>query len=163
MTIDEYNQLVDQCADNLYRFLYKSVQDQGIAKDLVQDAFMKLWLNIRNIQPAGAKKYLFTTGYNCMVDHFRKARKMQASSDKLVELTVPEQTNELQEILHLALNTLPETQKTLILLRDYEGYNYQEMGDITGLSESQVKVYLYRARTALKDILIKYNKINSPH
>jgi len=58
---------------------------------------------------------------------------------------------DLQEILHQALNTLPEIQKTLVILRDYEGYSYEEIGEITGLNESQVKVYIFRARVTLKN------------
>ena len=58
--------------------------------------------------------------------------------------------SDIQEVLHNALATLPEVQRNVILLRDYEGYSYQEIGKITGLSESQVKVYIFRGRTALK-------------
>jgi len=57
--------------------------------------------------------------------------------------------------LNEALNKLNETQKSLVLLKDYEGYNYQEIGKITGLNESQVKVYLHRARLQLREYLVK--------
>ena len=57
---------------------------------------------------------------------------------------------DLQEILHEALSKLPEIQKTVVLLRDYEGYNYSEIAEITALNESQVKVYIFRARQALQ-------------
>jgi RNA polymerase sigma-70 factor (ECF subfamily) len=55
--------------------------------------------------------------------------------------------------LDKALNTLNEIQRSVILLRDYEGYSYEEIGEITGLNESQVKVYIYRARLALKQYI----------
>jgi RNA polymerase sigma-70 factor (ECF subfamily) len=45
------------------------------------------------------------------------------------------------------------------LLRDYEGYSYDEIGEITGLNESQVKVYIYRARISLKNYLVKMEYI----
>ena len=48
---------------------------------------------------------------------------------------------------------LPEIQKTVVLLRDYEGYNYSEIAEITDLSESQVKVYIFRARKTLQSYL----------
>jgi RNA polymerase sigma-70 factor (ECF subfamily) len=51
------------------------------------------------------------------------------------------------------LETLSEIQRNVILLRDYQGYSYAEIGEITGLNESQVKVYIYRARLALKEYL----------
>ena len=50
---------------------------------------------------------------------------------------------------------LTDTQRSLVLLKDYEGYSYQEIGQITALSESQVKVYLHRARVQLKNYLVK--------
>jgi RNA polymerase sigma-70 factor (ECF subfamily) len=52
-----------------------------------------------------------------------------------------------------------ETQRSLVLLKDYEGYSYDEIGQITGLSESQVKVYLHRARLQLKDYLVKIENV----
>jgi RNA polymerase sigma-70 factor (ECF subfamily) len=55
--------------------------------------------------------------------------------------------------LDKALNTLNEIQRSVILLRDYEGYSYEEIGEITGSNESQVKVYIYRARLALKQYI----------
>jgi RNA polymerase sigma-70 factor (ECF subfamily) len=65
----------------------------------------------------------------------------------------------LQEILHEALERLSEIQRSVILLRDYEGYSYQEIGEITGLSESQVKVYIYRGRVFLKNYIGKLEYI----
>ena len=49
----------------------------------------------------------------------------------------------LKEVLDEALDKLPKTQKALVLLRDYEGHNYNEIAEITGLGESQVKVYIF--------------------
>ena len=61
----------------------------------------------------------------------------------------------IKKNLQDALNTLNETQKSLVLLKDYEGYSYEEIGQITGLNESQVKVYLHRARLNLRNYLVK--------
>jgi RNA polymerase sigma-70 factor (ECF subfamily) len=65
------------------------------------------------------------------------------------------QYSDLAEILNIAVRQLPEIQRTVVLLRDYEGYSYQEIGDITTLSEAQVKVYIYRARVFLKNYIGK--------
>jgi RNA polymerase sigma-70 factor (ECF subfamily) len=61
----------------------------------------------------------------------------------------------LKDILNEALERLPEIQRSLVMLKDYEGYSYEEIGQITGLSGSQVKVYLHRARLQLKQYLVK--------
>ena len=69
------------------------------------------------------------------------------------------QYSDLKEILDEALQRLPELQKSLVLLRDYEGYSYDEIGRITGLNESQVKVYIFRARTTLKNYLVSIENL----
>ena len=63
---------------------------------------------------------------------------------------------ELHDALNQALGQLPEQQRALVLLRDLEGYEYGEMAAMTGLSEQQVGVYLYRARKTLKKLLSDY-------
>lgn len=56
-------------------------------------------------------------------------------------------------MLNEALQKLPEIQKSVVLLRDYEGYIYTEIAEITGLNESQVKVYIFRARVTLREYI----------
>ena len=68
---------------------------------------------------------------------------------------------ELNQLLLQAINNLNPTQKSLILLKDYEGYTYQEIGEIMQLSESQVKVYLHRARLILKNKLTHVEKMSA--
>ncbi|HFB61480.1 MAG TPA: RNA polymerase sigma factor, partial [Bacteroidetes bacterium] len=63
--------------------------------------------------------------------------------------------SDLKEVLDKAVEQLPEIQRSVVLLRDYEGYSYREIGQITGLSESQVKVYIFRARLFLKKFIGK--------
>lgn len=65
----------------------------------------------------------------------------------------------LSKILDEALSKLPEIQKSVILLRDYEGYSYEQIGEITGLTESQVKVYIYRARVTLKEFIVTLENV----
>jgi RNA polymerase sigma-70 factor (ECF subfamily) len=54
---------------------------------------------------------------------------------------------------------LPPDQQSALLLRDYEGYSYKEISEITGLNEAQVKVYIYRARVFLKNYLVKIENV----
>ncbi len=70
-----------------------------------------------------------------------------------------EQYSDLKEILNHAITRLPEDQKAVILLRDYEGYSYKEIAGITSLTESQVKVYIYRARVFLKNYIVKMENV----
>ncbi len=151
MTINEYNQAVDQFSDCLYRFVLKSIKDTHKAEDIVQDSFEKLWKNVENVNAEKVKSYLFTTAYHTMIDRIRKEKRSSFTED----LSIKEQGHEnnysdLSEILKEAVNRLPEIQRMVLLLRDYEGYSYIEIGELTKLSESQVKVYIYRARVFLK-------------
>ncbi len=157
MTIKEFNTCVDLYADNLYRFILKNVKDKDVAKDIVQDTYEKLWIKVSDVESSNAKSYMFTTAYRTMIDHFRKNKKNQ-SLDPAIEYEHNSSSNkysDLKSVLNNALDLLPEIQKSVILLRDYEGYDYQEIGVITGLSESQVKVYIFRARQFLKNYIGK--------
>ena len=154
MTVEEYNRCVDEHADGLYRFILKNIKDQDKAEDIVQDSFEKLWRKHVEIRYSKSKSYLFSTGYHTMIDVIRKDKRLE-EMDRAGEdsWSHDRQYSDLQEILHSALERLPEIQRTIILLRDYEGYTYAEIGEITELNESQVKVYIYRARVYLKQYL----------
>jgi len=155
MTVEEYNKSVDLYSDNVYRFVLKSAKNQALAKDIVQDSYEKLWINCENVQFLKVKSYLFSTAYHTFIDYHRRSKKIENSSDyQFSGLQHSEQYSDIKEILDQAINQLPEDQKAVVLLRDYEGYSYQEISEITGLNESQVKVYIYRARVSLKNYLV---------
>jgi RNA polymerase sigma factor (sigma-70 family) len=160
MTVAEYNQCVDSHSDNVYRFILKNIRDEQAAMDIVQDAFEKMWLKFREVSPASAKSYLFTTAYHRMIDYTRKEKRvvrMDEGYDRLENNR--NHYSDLKEILDEALQRLPEIQKSLILLRDYEGYSYEEIGKIMDLNESQVKVYIFRGRLALKNYLVRIDNL----
>ena len=128
-------------------------KDEDVAKDAVQDAFVKLWERRDQVDPSKAKSYLFTTVHHTIIDGFRRDKKHEDISEARIRETSFQGGHDLQQILHEALNTLPEVQRSVILLRDYEGYNYEEIADITGLNLSQVKVYIFRGRQKLKQYI----------
>src|SRR5450432_2414249 len=160
MTEKEYNECVHLFADNVYRFIVKNLRHEEDAKDVVQAAFEKLWINREIVENERSKSYLFTVAYHQMIDHIRKNKRMRLKEDFNEETRVTYQNNNnVKKILNEALQTLGETQRSLVLLKDYEGYSYEEIGKITGLSESQVKVYLHRARLQLKNYLVKADNV----
>jgi RNA polymerase sigma factor (sigma-70 family) len=158
MTVAEYNQCVDLYSDGLYRFLLKNVKDRDQAKDLVQDTYAKLWMKVEDVSFEKAKSYIFTAGYHTMIDQMRRQKRHQeynAEEMRTGMSSTQRQYSDLNEILNEALDRLPPVQKSVVMLRDYEGYSYEDIEKITGLNESQVKVYIYRARVALKEYLVK--------
>lgn len=154
MNVTEYNLCVEQLSDRVYRFALKSLKDKDHSHDIVQDSFEKLWLKKEGIEYSKAKSYLFTTAYNKMVDFWRR-EKFRGEAENLEETFSyePQQYSGLKPIINKALDKLPEVQRTVLMLRDYEGYDYAEIGNICDLTDSQVKVYIYRARLAMKNYL----------
>ena len=160
MTVTEFNTCVDQYADNLYRFILKNLRDEDKAKDVVQDTYEKLWLKVSEVESTNAKSYMFTTAYRTMIDLIRQDKK-QGSIEEAERQVLghSKQYSDLKEILNEALSKLPEIQRSVIMLRDYEGYHYNEIGVITGLTEAQVKVYIFRGRQFLKNYIGKAENV----
>ncbi|MGE5518966.1 MAG: RNA polymerase sigma factor [Candidatus Dadabacteria bacterium] len=160
MTEKEYNECVNLYADGVFRFIVKNLRHEEDARDVVQTAFEKLWRHKDEIDSAKSKSYLFTVAYNGMIDHLRKVKRIYLKDEFREETKVYRKDhNNTKAILNEALARLGETQRSLVLLKDYEGYNYEEIGKIMNLSESQVKVYLHRARLQLKEYLVKVENV----
>ena len=156
MTEKEYNQCVRQYADNVYRFIIKSLRHEADAKDIVQSSFEKMWVNRGQVENDRCKSYLFTVAYHQMIDHIRKNKRISLRDEFSEEMSISNKSQPgSKRTLQEALNKLNETQRSLVMLKDYEGYNYEEIGKITGLNESQVKVYLHRARLQLREYIVK--------
>jgi RNA polymerase sigma factor (sigma-70 family) len=154
MTASDYNTCVNQYADNVYRFILKNIKDEDKARDIVQDTFEKLWRKVNEVDVQKVKSYLFTSAYHTMIDMIRR-EKFQGDFEHVNEdeYTSENTFSDLKSVLNQALSKLNGVQRSVILLRDYEGYSYEEIGKILGLTESQVKVYIYRARVFLKQYI----------
>jgi RNA polymerase sigma factor (sigma-70 family) len=127
---------------------------------VVQDTFEKLWVKAHQIEFATAKSYLFTAAYHTMIDAIRKDKKhADIDEGEFENYQTENHYNDLKSIINKALYKLPDIQRVVITLRDYEGYSYEEIGKITGLNESQVKVYIYRARVFLKSYLVDLDRV----
>ena len=162
MTEQDYNNCVDEHSNGVYRFIVKNIRSTQDAEDIVQSAFEKLWVNRERVTPIKAKSYLFTVAYHQMIDVIRKENKKPTTNELMeVDQVTHQISSELKQNLLSAINILNPTQKSLVLLKDYEGYSYQEIGEIMNLSESQVKVYLHRARLFLKTKLLELEKVNA--
>lgn len=151
MTVEEYNKSVDLFSDNIYRFILKNIKDTDEAKDIVQDSFEKLWIRSSEVSFEKVKSYLFTIAYHTMIDKIRKNKRITTVENyNSFNVSYYDNYNNVSEVLNELINKLPDIQRAVILLRDYEGYSYDEISQITGITETQVKVYIYRGRLALK-------------
>jgi RNA polymerase sigma factor (sigma-70 family) len=160
MTEREYNNCVNLYADNVFRFIVKNLRHEEDARDVVQTAFEKMWRNREDVDNAKSKSYLFTVAYHQMIDHIRKVKRINLQEDFKEDSKVQQMpVYNLKKTLEEALGRLSDLQRSLVMLKDYEGYSYEEIGAITGLNESQVKVYLHRARVQLKNYLVKLENV----
>ncbi|HBH82448.1 MAG: RNA polymerase subunit sigma-24 [Bacteroidetes bacterium GWE2_41_25] len=160
MTVKEYNRSVEEYSDSIYRFILGNIKDEERSNDIVQDSYEKLWRNVVEIEYGVVKSWLFSTAYHTMIDMIRKEKRMlriEPSHER--EMIYESGYTDLNEILHKALERLPGQQKVSVMLRDYEGYSYKEIGEITGLSEAQVKINIYRGRIALKSFIGKIETV----
>jgi RNA polymerase sigma-70 factor (ECF subfamily) len=152
LTRREYNSAVNDYSGRLYGFAIKYLQNGDDASDIVQDVFEKLWKNRKKVEVEKVKSWLFTCAHNAMINYIKKKSRM-TYSDQITSNETQEshsKSYEMKEVIEKTLSQLPPVQKSIILLRDLEGYNYKEIGEILELSEAQVKVYLFRARNKIK-------------
>lgn len=159
MELKEYNACVKQWADALFRFACKCTGNQEDAGDVVQNSFAVLWEKRMNVEPEKAKSFLFQVAYRQSVDIFRRKGRVTYQEEPEYAESYHPRHSDLKRVLDRALERLDEQSRALVLLKDYEGYRYEEIAQITGLSDSQVKVYLHRARKTLKEYLVSVEHI----
>lgn len=159
MTIKEYNRSVDEYSDIIFRFLVKNTNNRELSSDIVQDVFLKLWQKRMTVRYDGCKNYLFKMAYNRMIDCIRREKNNALIDDFSFQDETRYNEVDTKSIIDEALGRLPEIQKAAITLRDYEGYSYDEIGKILNLTESQVKVYIYRGRKSMKNYLVRIENV----
>lgn len=157
MNRKEYNIAVKTYANRLFAFFLKNCKDEELANDLVQDSFEKLWVNRKSVENEKVKQWLFTTGYRIMLNTLKRENRMETMDEFSENSLKSERPAEFEnrDLIDKILCCLNEQQRSIIMLRDFEGYDYNEIGNILKLSESQVKVYLFRARKKIKEHLKK--------
>ena len=157
MTEKEYNLCIDNFTDSAFRFLVKNIKDSDAAKDILQDTFTKLWEKREDVDFLKAKSYIFTSAYHTMINNI-KYNSLKYNLPQTQTIT-SNSYNDINEVLNEALEQLPQIQKASILLRDYEGYSYNEIGDILDLSQEQVKINIFRARVKLKEYIVTIDNV----
>lgn len=155
MSKTTYTSIVQANQVGLYRFALHFLGNSEDAQDIVQDVFEKLWVHMDRIELDSVKSWLFKCTHNAMLNFIkRRARYDYLNS---IEVNVPQTSDhfafESKEIIERTVSMLPPLQKSILLLRDLEGYSYDEIGNMMSLNASQVKVYLFRARMKVKNQL----------
>ena len=159
MELNDYNTCVREWSDAVFRFARKCTGNEEDARDIVQNSFEILWQKRSDVSADKAKAFLFQIAYRQSVDIYRKKDRIKYK-ETITEggITNGPQTG-LKQALDRALSRLDEQSRALVLLKDYEGYSYEEIGKLTDLSSAQVRVYLHRARKTLKEYLVSVEHI----
>jgi RNA polymerase sigma factor (sigma-70 family) len=155
MTKDNFITCATLYTPNLLRFSKRVAGNAIEAEDIVQECFEVLWKNKEKVDMGSAKSYLFSVAHKKIMDTYRSDLTMQELESVYNELKTNPEENDDEQLVRLAMNQIPALFKELLTLRDLESYSYKEIEAITGLTESQVKVYLFRARKAVKERILK--------
>ncbi|MBQ7985128.1 MAG: RNA polymerase sigma factor [Bacteroidales bacterium] len=155
MSEKEYNQCVDKYCGMLFKYFVKNISDAESSHDLTQDTFYSLWIKHREVEISKAKAFLFITAHNRMVNHInytKKQNKLKLYINK-TEPAFEENRFENTDLINRLVETLSPAGKEALVLRDVQGFSYKDISQIMQISEQNVKVIVFRARTALKKLL----------
>ncbi len=155
MTKDNFINCARLYTPNLLRFSKRVAGNAIEAEDIVQECFEVLWKNKERVEMCSAKSYLFSIAHKKIMDTYRSDFTKQELSSACSELKTKPEEKDDEQLVQLAMDQIPAIFKELLTLRDLESYSYKEIEAITGLTESQVKVYLFRARKAVKERILK--------
>ena len=157
MTKDEYNEVVSTYSKHIHRYLYKSLKDHDTVKDILQDTFAKLWQFREQVEVPKAKSWLFITAHRFMLKDIQRNNTLVnlESMSEEKEVISPDSLSrfDVKEIIDRCVDSLPPIQKSILLLRDLEGYNYKEIADMLDITEEKVRVYLSRSRQKIKNMI----------
>lgn len=158
-----FYQVIEQYHDQIKRFIVFTLKDHWIADDLTQETFIKAQNNIKALSdPAKLKSWLFRIAHHCCLDYLRSQPKpafepfeslinsnLQQKIAPVAELERAEMSACVQQKMLL----LPPHYRSILWLADGGELSYAEIADILGITISNVKVRLHRARTRFKEIL----------
>jgi RNA polymerase sigma-70 factor, ECF subfamily len=161
-----FNDLVMAYQDQLFALVVRMVPDRDQASDVTQEAFFSAYRNLAGFRGGSVKSWLNRIAVNAAMDtqRARKRRPVQPYPELEDESWQPPATEdadpvttalttERTHVLNAALATITDDQRTAIVLFDVEGYDYQEIADMTGVSLGTVKSRIHRGRLALRDRL----------
>lgn len=166
--IDAYNRLVMHYQQMVYNVTYRIMGEPQAAEDASQEAFISAYKALHSFRGGSFKSWLLRIATNACYDELRRRkRRPQSSLDELTEDNEsfsflsssdigPEgqsQQLEMMRAIEHCLAGLPDDQRVTAVLCDVEGYDYQEIADITRVSLGTVKSRMSRARAKLRDCL----------
>lgn len=164
---EAFNQIFDRYHNKLIAYTVTIVKSSAVAKDLVQETFIRLWLNRMNLDPSHSLGgFLHTIARNLALNHLKKAGYDQKLKERIwVEIQDEQESDRLEEsifgreisgLLERAIDQLPPQRKKIFILSREEGLSHKEIADILGISRNTVKNQIVSALKNLHTYLIRY-------
>jgi RNA polymerase sigma-70 factor (ECF subfamily) len=173
--LNAFNELVLHYQSQVYSLAYRIMGDGDSAADATQEAFISAYRAIGGYRGGSFKAWLMRIVTNACYDELRRRKRRPTSSLEALYVTdaapgealvnggegpeVYAQRQDLARALHAGLQTLPGEQRVVLVLSDVQGYNYQEVAEITGVSLGTVKSRLSRARAKMRDYLLAQGEL----
>jgi len=156
-----FSHFVDKYKDIVYSIAFKVLRNREDAEEMAQESFVKAFKSLHTFKgSAKFSTWLYRITYNNCISEVRKKKLKFVSTDDVQIADEPEEMNldgipeeNRAKYVKAALDKLPEDEYTLILLYYFEDKSVDEISQITRMSESNVKVKLFRARKKLHTIL----------
>ncbi len=158
---EEFTTLFQDFYPSLCRFLECLLGGRAaLAQDLAQESFLQLHRTAGlKLPPGEARFWLYRVARNFAINEVRKGQTRYRLFEQVVQVMRPRRPNpeeeyeaqEQQRMVLDMLQSLPEDQRTALLLREQEQLSYREIGHVLNISESKVKIDIFRARTALRE------------
>ena len=139
---------------DIYHFCYRMLNDKDLADEAFQETFVKVYENRTRFDGNNFKSWVFTIARNTCLNYIRESKfKVEFEEDYLAPVRDKHNDFALQKYIKDAIVELPVSYREVIVLREYEGYSYQEIAEILDVSIALVKIRIYRARVILKEKL----------
>lgn len=143
----------------LYRIAFRIVQNQDHAEDIIQDTYIKLWEKRKDLDDINnAEAFSIIMLRNKCLDFLRSAKskhteEFDPNMNKISEVSITDQVEikDKANKVKTIIKQLPEQQKQVLTFRDCDGYSFEEIEMIMGLSAVNIRVILSRARKSVRD------------
>lgn len=156
MTEIQFKEIIDRYSRPILSIIYKMIQKQEVAYDLSQDVFLKLWQHRKNLNDS---KPIFTLIYkiaiNLCIDYLRK-KTPDTIENEILDLMITNTFDEQEEIFSLIIrcsSELKPKQKAIFILRDIEGFTFEEIADTLKMSTNNIQSNLHLARKKIRYLL----------
>lgn len=150
--------------DKLFRLALRITLVREDAEDMVQETLIRVWRTLQEgKQLDNLEAFALTVCRNLSLDHNARREQQNVAFDEQMHdrpdasRTPFDQMVSREQTAHInaLLNRLPEKQRTALQLRDIDGRTYREIADVMQITESDVKVNIFRARRAIKQLLLQ--------